>query len=198
MASPQHRLSFAPGEKMLFDHCYTRATRERLSIRNGGGGRTDMPRDLSRILRHPDLLSGLAFVVLGLAIAWMSQRYAMGTLRRMGPGFLPTALGLIIAGFGAIITLGAGRRPAELPVPVSVQALRPVVLILGAITFWAAAIEVIGLVLSTFGLVLIAAAASPGFRLLPALATAAVATVFAWAVFILGLNMPIPVLWRSG
>lgn len=157
-----------------------------------------MPRDLSRILRHPDLVSGLAFVVLGLAIAWMSQRYAMGTLRRMGPGFLPTALGLLVAGFGAIIMLGAGRRPADMPVSMGLQALRPVVLILGAITFWAAAIEGLGLVLSTFGLVVIAAAASPGFRLVPALVTAAVATGFAWAVFILGLNMPIAVLWRSG
>jgi len=153
-----------------------------------------MARDLSRLRRHPDLAAGLALIAVGIAIVWMAQAYQMGTLRRMGPAFLPTMIGGILTLFGAIILAGAGRRQTPLPD----LRLRPVVLILAAITVWALTIEHLGLVPSTFALVVIAAAASPGFRLIRALMTAAVATVFAWLVFIAGLGMPIPVLGRLG
>jgi hypothetical protein len=151
-----------------------------------------MSRDLSRLRSYPDLFSGLALIAVGIAIAWMSQAYQMGTLRRMGPAFLPTLIGAILTLIGVIILAGAGSRQSQLPKLL----LRPVFLILAAIAFWALTIEFLGLVPSTFGLVIIAAAASPGFRWLQALLTALVATLFAYVVFIAGLGMPIPVLGR--
>lgn len=153
-----------------------------------------MVRGLSRLRSYPDLFSGVALIVVGVAIIWMAQAYQMGTLRRMGPAFMPTMIGGILTMFGAIILAGSGRRQAQLPE----MLMRPVVLILSAIAFWALTIEVLGLVPSTFGLVIVASAASPGFRLIRALITAAVATLFAYLVFIAGLGMPIPVLGRLG
>jgi hypothetical protein len=153
-----------------------------------------MSRGFSRLRGHPDLLSGLALVLVGAAIIWMAQAYQMGTPRRMGPAFLPTLVGGILAVFGLIILSGARKRAEELPDLM----MRPVVLILVAIAFWALTIEYLGLVPSTFGLVIISAVASPGFGLIRALLTAGAATLFAYLVFIAGLGMPIPVLGRLG
>ena len=61
-----------------------------------------------------DLLGGGAMVALGLAVAaYSAAHYDTGTLRRMGPGFLPLGLGVMLAIFGAIIALPAWSRPGQ-------------------------------------------------------------------------------------
>ena len=44
-----------------------------------------------------DVLGGILFVVLGIAVAFQSVKYEVGTLHSMGPGFFPLALGLVLA-----------------------------------------------------------------------------------------------------
>lgn len=42
---------------------------------------------------------------------YASTHYAIGELQRMGPGFFPTVLAWILAGFEAVILLRALRSP---------------------------------------------------------------------------------------
>jgi len=57
--------------------------------------------------RTRDYLGGILMIALGLAAALRGSSYHMGTLSRMGPGFFPVALGVILALAGLAIAIGA-------------------------------------------------------------------------------------------
>jgi Tripartite tricarboxylate transporter TctB family len=57
-----------------------------------------------------DWVGGILVLALGLGTMLQSAQYPLGTLRHMGPGFFPMALGVILAACGAVILLS--RRPA--------------------------------------------------------------------------------------
>ncbi len=59
-----------------------------------------------------DVIGGALVLVLGLATAFQASSYDIGSLRRMGPGFFPLSLGVILAATGVLIILG-GRRAVE-------------------------------------------------------------------------------------
>jgi hypothetical protein len=56
-----------------------------------------------------DFLGGCLVLLLGLGAAWQASHYPLGTLRRMGPGYFPLALGVILAVTGALILFGSLR-----------------------------------------------------------------------------------------
>ena len=58
-----------------------------------------------------DVLGGGLMLLLGLGAAFQASHYELGSLRHMGPGYFPLALGIILAGTGALIML-AGLRTA--------------------------------------------------------------------------------------
>ena len=55
------------------------------------------------IKSQKDFFSGLAFLVIGVAFAWGSTTYNIGTGARMGPGYFPRLLGIVLAVLGALI-----------------------------------------------------------------------------------------------
>lgn len=65
-----------------------------------------------------DYCGALILFALGAATAVKAQEYHLGTLNRMGPGFVPTALGVILAAVGLalfVTTALRGNDPAEGP-----------------------------------------------------------------------------------
>jgi hypothetical protein len=60
----------------------------------------------ARITNQKDLAGGALMLVLGLATALVATNYRIGSLSRMGPGFFPLALGVILAvsGMAIIVT----------------------------------------------------------------------------------------------
>ena len=54
-----------------------------------------------------DHAAGAAIVALGLYVALAAREYPFGSIAEPGPGFLPFALGLILAGCGLVIAIGA-------------------------------------------------------------------------------------------
>ncbi len=139
--------------------------------------------------RDTDVLSGVLFTGLGLAVAYASSKYDVGSVARMGPGFFPLLLGIILAAIGVTIAIRGVASPST---AFHVERIRPIVAIgLSLVAF--------GWVITRFGFApallsgcLLAMAAIPRtsrieFVLVPLLLCA-----FCSFVFIYGLGLPIP------
>jgi hypothetical protein len=57
--------------------------------------------------RYRDCCGGLLLIVIGLGATIQAQSYHIGSLRRMGPGFFPAALGIILALTGIVLLVSA-------------------------------------------------------------------------------------------
>jgi hypothetical protein len=57
-----------------------------------------------------DIVGGLGLASLGVFAAVYAQRYEFGDLNRMGPGYFPVALGILLALLGLMIALPAFFR----------------------------------------------------------------------------------------
>ena len=62
-----------------------------------------------RRVNRKDVLGGGLMLLLGLGAAFQASHYERGSLRHMGPGYFPLALGIILAVTGLLILL-AGLR----------------------------------------------------------------------------------------
>jgi hypothetical protein len=60
-----------------------------------------------KIKSQQDFFSGLMFVVIGIAFAWGATTYNIGEGARMGPGYFPLVLGVLLAALGAFIIFEA-------------------------------------------------------------------------------------------
>jgi hypothetical protein len=67
-----------------------------------------------RWLRKDAMAGGLMFVI-GLAVTAQASTYPLGTLAHMGPGFFPSALGVLLAliGVGIALSQPADASPTE-------------------------------------------------------------------------------------
>ena len=61
----------------------------------------------SRFQLKKDYYAGALMVVIGVAAAYAASGYQLGTLARMGPGFFPCAVGVLLALVGLAIALSA-------------------------------------------------------------------------------------------
>ena len=59
------------------------------------------------IKSQKDFFSGLMFMGVGVAFAWGATTYSVGEGARMGPGYFPLMLGILMAVLGAAITFKA-------------------------------------------------------------------------------------------
>jgi Tripartite tricarboxylate transporter TctB family len=65
-------------------------------------------------VRKRDFYAGLLMMAFGLVMALKGPTYRTGTLMHMGPGFMPTALGVILIFLSVLIMIPAlGQPPGE-------------------------------------------------------------------------------------
>jgi len=138
----------------------------------------------------PDLWGGLALAVVGAAAAgWAVAHYDIGSLRQMGPGFFPTALGVVLVGLGLIVALPAVNRV----VPAARFEVGVVVAVLAAIVIFGLGLSPLGLAGATALSVLVATLPAPRrgwrWRVILSLGIAGLVVL----VFSLGLQMTLPV-----
>jgi Tripartite tricarboxylate transporter TctB family len=140
----------------------------------------------------PDLLAGGIFVLIGGAFVVGSLGYELGTPLRMGPGAFPLLVGATVATLGlAIVIKGfiAGEVITFGPIP-----WRAVALIVVAVMFFGYTVRQLGFVPTAAVTALLAALASSRVRLLTAVAVAAALTVASTLIFVVALQLRIP-LW---
>jgi hypothetical protein len=86
--------------------------------------------------------AGIALAALGLYVAVAAREYPLGSVAEPGPGFLPLALGLMLAGCGIVLAIGAFFAvPAR---PVSFAELPHALVVLAALVAAALAMERLG------------------------------------------------------
>lgn len=142
-------------------------------------------------IRHPkDFLAGLTFVAFGIAAIVFGSAYPLGTAARMGPGYFPRILGILLIVLGGALALRALRITGP---PLPGWKWRPVLIVLISVVVFGLLLTRIGLVLSTVGLIVAASAASREFRPKEALVSGIVLAALAVGIFVLGLKLVIPV-----
>jgi hypothetical protein len=72
---------------------------------------------MKNLAARKDFLGGALMLVLGLATAMQATSYDIGSLRRMGPGFFPLSLGIILGVVGELIIITAKRALTPAPAP---------------------------------------------------------------------------------
>jgi hypothetical protein len=85
-----------------------------------------------KIKSHQDFFSGLMFLVIGLAFAWGATTYHIGEGARMGPGYFPLLLGIVLSALGGFIIFESLVVETEDGEPVGKWAWKPLCYIIGA------------------------------------------------------------------
>jgi len=142
-------------------------------------------------IRNPkDFWSGVLFVVLGIATIALASKYTLGSAARMGPGYFPRILGILLIVLGAILALRATRTVGP---PMPPFRWRPLIVVLGSVVLFGAIVRTVGVALSTVLLIVTASAASHEFRPREALIAGVLLAALAVGVFVVGLQLQLPI-----
>lgn len=148
--------------------------------------------------KHKYYSAGLMLFI-GVGTALGSLQYDRGTLDRMGPGYFPLLLGILLAFIGILIAVTpdstdekhADAQPEAFGAIVR-RRLRPWSAIVGSIIAFIVIGTFGGLVPATFVLIFVAALGDPKNSLKASFWLAVGVTVFAIAVFHYGLQLQFP------
>jgi len=132
--------------------------------------------------------SGTIFLVIGLLGALLSRNYELGTATRMGPGYFPFALSILVAllGGGGVVQSLLRRERADMP---HWEWLDLFFLLLGVVLF-ALLIDRAGLLAAVAGLLVPSCYWRLRHRPVEVVVLCAVLTAFTGAVFIETFGLP--------
>jgi Tripartite tricarboxylate transporter TctB family len=146
-----------------------------------------------RLVAARDFYAGLLLILVGLVAAEQGANYKLGSLTNMGPGFMPAALGGLLAILGILIagSEALSKRPQE------VAQMRPdwlgwLCIIGGPIVFILLA-ERVGMAPAAFGCVFVAALGDRTTTWREAALLAAGVTVFGVVLFNVFLGVPLSI-----
>jgi len=144
--------------------------------------------------RQRDFAGGLLMLVIGAGAAWQGRSYNIGTLRRMGPGFFPTALGVLLAIVGVALMVAAGRAAGAPGAVPGRPEWRGWFCISAGIVAFCLLGSTVGLLPATTALVFIAALGDRDNSILAALTLAIVIDIAGVVVFWWALQLQFPLL----
>lgn len=145
-------------------------------------------------LTRAETLAGGLFVLAGALTLFLAWDYPAGDMRRMGPGWVPDALGIALVALGAVIGAAGffAREGAALPE----RDTRPLVCLLLGVAAFALLLEPAGLVAAIFACVGVARLAEKPYRPAETFVLAAFLAVLGAGIFVFGLGLPIPLFGR--
>ncbi len=142
-------------------------------------------------IRHPkDFVAGVLFVAVGIAAIVIAANYPLGTAARMGPGYFPRILGILLILLGSALALRALKLKGS---PLPGWHWRPTLIVLGSVVLFGAIVNVVGLALSTVILIVLASAASKEFRPKEAVISGIALAVLSISVFVIALKLQLPI-----
>lgn len=150
-------------------------------------------------INKQDAWASALLCALGLFVVVHGSSYSLGTLSRMGPGFFPVALGVLLIFLGVLNLFTSGQTADDesdetLTAPPD---WRGWLCIIGGVVAFIAVGKYGGLIPATLALVFISALGDRTHTLLSALALAVFVTILGVVIFSWGLDLQFP-LFRWG
>jgi hypothetical protein len=141
------------------------------------------------------------FSAFGVAFAWGATTYNVGSGARMGPGYFPLIVGILIALMGVAITLKALSVETEDGEPIGRIAWKPLVFIIGAnLSFGvllgglpSIGLPSMGLIVAIYALTFIASLAGDNFGWKGVTVLATVLALGSYLAFVVALGVDVPV-----
>jgi Tripartite tricarboxylate transporter TctB family len=162
---------------------------------------------LRELIGKRDFYAGGLMLLLGLGIALKGSNYRGGTLMHMGPGFLPTALGIILALVGIAIAAASlsgdgdgdihGHGAGQSILPEHPQWWAWFCILMSPVAFIVFG-RYFGMLPGTFACVFIAALGDKTATWKGTIILSTVVTVFGVALFSYFLQVPMPILTFRG
>jgi hypothetical protein len=154
-----------------------------------------------RIKSQKDFFAGLMFTAIGGAFAIGATTYTIGEGARMGPGYFPLMLGILLSILGLLIVMEALMVETEDGEKVGPWAWRPLGFIIGANILFgillgglpSIGLPPMGLIVAIFGLTFVAALAGDEFKAREVAVLATVLAVGSYLAFVLLLRLQFPV-----
>ena len=153
------------------------------------------------IKSQKDFFSGLMFAAVGIAFAWGATKYSVGTGARMGPGYFPMMLGVLMTVLGGVITFKAMVVETEDGDKIGSWAWKPLLFIIAANLLFGLMLgglpsikfPAFGLIAAIYALTVVAAMAGEEFKLKEVLVLATVLAIMSYLAFIVLLKLQFPV-----
>ncbi len=145
---------------------------------------------MGRIRDPKDFWAGVLFVAVGIAAIALGSRYNLGTAARMGPGYFPRILGMLLILLGAILALRALRMDGT---HIAAFRWRPTIIVLGSVVLFGMIVTRLGMAISVVILIVLSSSASHEFRPKEAVIAGMLLAVLAVGVFVIGLKLQVPI-----
>ena len=154
-----------------------------------------------KIKSQKDFYSGVMFGVVGIAFAWGATNYNVGQGARMGPGYFPLMLGVLLALFGAVIMFTSLAIETEKGDKVGAWAWRPLVYVIGANLAFGVLLgglpsikmPAMGMILAIYALTIISSLADGKFKMRDVLILSTILAFGSYLAFIVLLQLQIQV-----
>ncbi len=149
------------------------------------------------IKSEKDFYSGLMFGAVGVAFAVGASTYNVGTGARMGPGYFPLLLGVLLAVLGAAIMFQGIVSKSQTGDKLGSVAWKPLIFIIGANVLFGLllgglpkfGIPSMGLIVGIYGLTIMASLAGDKFKLKEVLILGTLLSLLSYGAFIKLLNL---------
>ena len=146
-----------------------------------------------KIRNQRDFGAGIMYMVIGLFFTIVATNYPMGTAAKMGPGYFPFYLGILMFLLGLLVAIKAfGAKAAIESIPKFNWKI--MAQITGAVVLYGLLLPRLGFLIAVVVLVFVAASASREFTWKGTAINAAFLVTFTYSVFVLGLKLQFPLL----
>lgn len=150
-----------------------------------------------RIKSERDFLSGLVFIAVGVAFAVGANSYKVGDAARMGPGYFPMLLGVLLAILGVVVAFLALTVETVDGEKFGKMAWKPLFFIILANLVFGALLgglpsigfPAFGLIIAIYALVFIAAMAGEEFKFKEVIVLATLLAAMSYFAFVYMLNL---------
>ncbi|WP_108469623.1 tripartite tricarboxylate transporter TctB family protein [Polynucleobacter difficilis] len=144
-----------------------------------------------KIRNQRDFGAGIMFIVVGIFFAVIASQYRMGTAAKMGPGYFPFWLGVLMAVIGLIVLLSSlSKKSIEEKMPK--WDFKIVLWITGSVVLYGLLLPTMGFIVAIFALVFVSASVSHDFGWKGTALNAVFLVGFTYLAFVKGLGLSFP------
>ena len=153
------------------------------------------------IKSQKDFFSGLMFMAVGIAFAWGATKYTVGTGARMGPGYFPLLLAILMTVLGCVVTFKSLVVETEDGDKIGSWAWKPLFFIIAANLVFGVALgglpsiklPAMGLIAGIYALTFISSMAGEEFKFKEVLVLSTILALMSYLAFVLVLKLQFPV-----